>query len=262
MLTDRQRLATLVAAEGLLKQTTRGYTPAGTFWRRAMPMIWTVRLSLLGRPDGDELARAHGILKKTEKGYDPRAPRWREAMEIIDWVEAGLAPPPVPYLGPVTRGGKPILLERLTHDTDGLYNRAGGSRSTFPDSQRWTPGSLYPAFDFGWIAGVTILAPEPWIVTEQSSAMGADACYLFGEDSGMKWWLGHIVRAPGNGVRFARGDRVAEIALIPGADHGHLGVDARPLVKRDLLYGENGRGPDYTYGSPAIGAQLTKGLAT
>jgi hypothetical protein len=245
-MTDRERLQKLVTAESYLKQTTAGYSATGPWWKRAMPLIWEVRLSLKGTASGDLLAEAHGLLKLTEKGYDQFGPRWREAMRLIDTVQQSLSRPPVPALGPIEPVGKTLLLQALSHNTDGLKR----------------PGqpSEYPAFDFGWDAGDPIIAPERWTVTDQSGAQGADACYLRGE-SGLLYWLGHIQRAPANDTVFAKGALVARIAVIPGADHGHIGINAMPLIGKDLLYGRNGTGPDYTWGSPTIGAQLAKELS-
>lgn len=242
-MTRKQQLETLLRAEALLKQARAGYAPDRPYWRRAMPLLWRVRVSLPG-PEGAMLAQAHGLLKQTEHGYDPRAARWREAMRLIDQVEAKLARPPIPNLGPVIPGGKPILLEAPTHNTDGLVARTG---------------SEYPAFDFGWRAGLEVLAPEPLEVTRQSSAQGADAFYAVGEST-LGYWLGHIVSAPATGRRFARGAVVARIAAIPGIDHGHLGIDARPLIGHDMTWGKP-VGRDYTFGGPTIGQQLTKALA-
>lgn len=244
-MTDRERLEELLIAETELKRTTAGYSPNGPWWKRAMPRLWKVRLSLRGSHNGDMLAEAHGLLKLTEKGYDPSAPRWKEAMRLIDQVEQNLAPPPVPALGPIEPVGKSLLLQAFSHNSDGLHERTG---------------SWYPAFDFGWDAGDPIIAPEVWLVTKQSSAQGADACYLEGA-SGLKYWLGHIVSAPRTGTEFRKGALVARIAAIPGVDHGHLGIDARDLIGKDLLWGENGRGPDYTWGSPTLGKQLAMALA-
>lgn len=248
-MTDRENLRKLLESEVWLKRTTRGYAPDRPYWKRAMPLLWEVRLSLGNTEDGKLLAEAHGYLKKTVKGYDPHAPNWKEAMKRIDWVEAGLAAPPVPYLGVITPGGKPLGLESLTHETAGLF----GSPNS-PD-----PKSHYPALDFGWDTGEVIYAPEPMIVMQQSSAQGADACYLTGE-SLLKYWLGHIVSAPADGTRFKRGDVLGRIARIPGVDHGHLGINARPLLGHDFKWGRNGNGPDYTYGAETIGRQLAEGM--
>lgn len=242
-MTGKQQLDTLLRAEALLKRTRAGYARDRLYWRQAMPLLWQVRVSLTGQAEGTALAQAHGLLKQTEHGYDPRANRWREAMRLIDQVEASLARPPIPNLGPVIPGGKPILLESPTHNTDGLVARTG---------------SEYPAFDFGWHAGLKVLAPEGWEVTRQSSAQGADAFYATG-DSGLRYWLGHIVEAPATGQRFTRGQTVATIASIPGVDHGHLGIDARLLIGRDLTWGKP-VGRDYTFGGPTIGQQLARAL--
>jgi hypothetical protein len=245
MMTDAQRLSELLQAESWLKNTKAGYGPDRPWWKRAMPKLWKVRLSLRGTELGNLLAEAHGLLKLTEKGYDPRAPRWRDAMRLIDQVETSLARPPIPNLGPVEPGGKPILLQQLSHETAGLFPRTG---------------SHFPAWDFGWDAGDVIVAPEPLRVTKQSSAQGADAFYVEGEST-IEYWVGHVQRAPATGERFRRGEIIARIAAIPGVDHGHIGVNAKPLIGRDLRWGRNGNGPDYTWGAPTIGNQLTLALA-
>jgi len=49
-MTDKQRLAKLVEAEKLLKQTTRGYTPSGQYWKPAMALIDQVEASLKPAP--------------------------------------------------------------------------------------------------------------------------------------------------------------------------------------------------------------------
>lgn len=250
-MTDKQALKLLLEAEVSLKKTTRGYTPAGPNWRSAMPKLWRVREGIRSATLGQELAVAHGLLKQTEHGYDPRAKRWKEAMRLIDHVEHELALPKVPQLGPVVEHGKSILLESPTHDTDGLYNS--------PNVPGGHNKSHYPAFDFGWQAGLNVYAPEDIEVTGQSSAMGADAFYADGE-SGLRYWFGHITSSPFTGKDIHKGDFVSKIAAIPGSDHGHLGIDARRLIGKDLIWGRNGNGPDYTFGAPTIGQQLAKVL--
>lgn len=248
-MSNAANLTKLLRSESILKQTKAGYTPTGPNWRRGMPLLWEVRTNLGSSAEGIALAEAHGTLKKTEKGYDPHAPRWKHAMFIIDSVEEYLSQPIVPALGPVIPGGKSILLEAPTHETDGVFDspnvpkRNGGN------------GSHYPAFDYGWDAGVKILAPEDLIITGQSSAMGADAFYALG-DSQLAYWFGHLTRSPATNTRFHKGQVMSTIAAIPGADHGHLGIDARKLTGKDLKWGKRGNGPDYTYGSPTIGRQL------
>lgn len=248
-MTDKERLAKLLEAESYLKRTTAGYTPTGPWWKRGMPLLWEVRVSLGNTPDGLALASAHGILKETEVGYRPTAPRWREAMRIIDKVESNLDTPPVPYLGPVVRGDKALQLYALTHKTAGLYD---------PPNEP----SHFPAVDLGWIVGRDVLAPEPLMVTGQSSAQGADAFFARG-DSGIEYWFGHIARAPSNGVRFQRGAQMGDIAWIPdfrGGPHLHCGVNAIALIGKDLKWGRYGNGPDYSYGSPTIGQQLARAM--
>jgi hypothetical protein len=242
-MTDRQRLDKLLRAEGFLKRTTAGYTPTGVWWRNGMPLLWEVRQDMGGSVDGLRLAQAHGLLKQTDHGYDPRASRWREAMGLIDGVEANLAKPPVPTLGPAVKGGKTLLLEAPTHNTDGLKR---------------VTGSEYPAVDLGFLTGLPALAVEPLWVTRQSSSQGGDAFYATG-DSGLKYWYGHLTGVPATGRRFKRGDVVGRIAAIPGADHLHIGVDARALLGHDLTWGKP-VGRDYTFGGPTYGQQLARGL--
>jgi hypothetical protein len=243
-MTDQQRLMTLLTAERYLKATRSGYDPDGPNWKAGMPRLWKVRQDLGSSRLGQDLAEAHGLLKQTEKGYDPRAPRWSRAMRLIDGVEEQLRRPPVPDLGPVIRGDKSLLLWAPTHNTDGLG----------------FTGSDYPAFDSGWEAGLVVIAPERMRVTRQSSAQGADAFYASGVST-LDYWVGHIDRAPITGAVLDKGDRISQIAHIPGVDHLHWGIDARRLIGRDLRYGRNGNGPDYTFGSPTIGRQLALALA-
>jgi hypothetical protein len=244
VLTDKQLLAKLTRAEGYLKNTKAGYTPSGPWWKRGMPLLWEVRQALGNTEDGRALARAHGILRDTDQGYDPRARRWREAMALIDQVEANLFRPPVPNLGRIVPGGKTLLLCQLTHNTDGLEGEEG---------------SMWPALDDGWEAGEEVFAPEVLRVYKQSGSAGGDAFFAAGE-SGLHHWVGHLTRAPANGRVFTRGEIVGVQARIPGDDHVHWAINARPLIGFDLKYGRNGNGPDYTYGSPTIGVQLTKAL--
>ena len=151
-------------------------------------------------------------------------------------------PPAVPKLGPIVRGGKSLLDVSLTHNTDGV------------------PG--YPAFDDGWLYGREVIAPEALVVTGQSGAQGGDAFYAQGA-SKLRYWIGHVDRAPYTGKKFRQGERMATIAyLLPheGGPHVHCGIDARALTGTTLLYGQTGRGPDYTYGSPTVGEQLRKAV--
>lgn len=190
------------------------------------------------------LKSAIADLKDTREGYvtSPNGPFWRSAMAKLEQLSEDLSKPPVPALGPVLEGGPSMLTYSPTHDTDGV--------------------SGYPAFDAGFNQrGRWILAPELVKVTRQSGAQGGDAVYLEGR-SGIKYWLGHIGVPPATGRIFKKGEKIARIADQAGTDHVHWGLDVRPLTGKSLLYGRDGNGPDYTWGSPTIGVQLTKMLAT
>lgn len=257
-MTNRQALEQLLKTEALLKSTKAGYAPDRPIWKRAMPMLWKVREGVGDPALGAKLAQAHGILRETTKGYEPTAPRWRKAMALIDQVEAELHRPPVPDLGPVVRGDKPLLLWAPTHNTDGLLHSPNVPKANGGN------GSNYPAFDsaFGG-TGRVVTAPERLRVTGQSSAEGADAFYALGL-SGIGYWFGHIVSSPATGHWFDRGERlgqVAKIAMSDGGPHLHVGMDTRRLIGHDLEWGAHGNGPDYTFGSPTVGVQLAKALA-
>ena len=155
--------------------------------------------------------------------------------------------PLVPELGPIYPGGKSVLLHQLTHNTDGVRVR----------------GSVWPAFDDGWMAGRSIIAPEQIKITEQSGSAGGDAVFARGA-SGLEYWIGHMSIAPYTGRIFSKGAQVGVIARIPwslGGPHVHWAINAIPLIGKDLLYGRNGNGPDYTFGSPSVGEQLKKALS-
>lgn len=144
----------------------------------------------------------------------------------------------VPDLGPIYRGGMSLLLHDLTHPTAGL-----------------PPGSVYPAFDDGWKAGRTVVAPEALTVVDQSGAAGGDAFYARGESS-LEYWIGHIVAAPATGARFRKGQKmgvIANISLNQGGPHVHCGINARPLLGKDFLHHK-----DYSHGAPTVGVQLRK----
>jgi hypothetical protein len=148
-------------------------------------------------------------------------------------------PNPVPALGALYTGGSSVLYHQLTHNTDGIPN--------------------YPAYDDGWVYGRTVLAVEDLVVTQASSANPGDAFYAQGR-SKLKYWYGHLIVAPSVGTSFKKGTSVGRIDF-QRAPHIHLGIDARPLVGHSLLYGRNGNGPDYSYGSPTVGAQLKEALS-
>jgi hypothetical protein len=193
----------------------------------------------------DALIRsARADFRKTELGYkqNPDGPNWTRGMAKLERALDALGRPPVPALGPVLEDGLPMLLMAPTHNTDGVPN--------------------YPAFDTGFgQAGRWVLAPELLTIQRQSGAQGGDAVFARGR-SGIDYWIGHIGTSPANGRVFKKGERISRIADQSGTDHVHWGLDVRPLTGKSLLYGRNGNGPDYTWGAPTIGAQLTKALAT
>jgi hypothetical protein len=186
------------------------------------------------------LRRAVRHLKNTTQGYasfeeSGRGSEWAAAMRDLAALEKDLQPHPrAPNLGPVVVGGKSVLEQDLTHATGGL------------------PG--YPAFDDGWVAGRSVIAPEDLVVTKQSSAQGGDAFYATGV-SGIKYWVGHVDRAPITGKKFRKGDHMASISGDHPRPHVHLGIDARGLIGRELLHRK-----DYTHGAPKVGPQLERGL--
>ena len=200
------------------------------------------RLELL-RAAMDHLERTkigYVEFKRTGKGSE-----WREARRRLLKLEEDLAPDPVPALGPITRGGSSLLKVSLTHNTDGI--------------------SLYPAFDTAWIVGQTIIAPEALVVIAPytSSNPGA-AFYARGVSSNIRYWFAHLYRSHRLGTRFAKGQEIGRTAATAvGAAHCHCGVNVELLIgaRRQLKYGRDGNGPDYTYGAPTIGAQLRELLA-
>jgi hypothetical protein len=166
--------------------------------------------------------------------------RWQYRLWTVPVIPAA---PKVPDLGPLYIGGPSLLNYSPTHNTDGIPH--------------------YIAFDTGWVVGRVILAPETLRVTSQSSSAGGDAFYAEGE-SKLKYWFGHLTGLPATGAWIRKGQRIGAIAWMPsnlGDPHVHIGIDARPLIGRDLLYGRTGYGPDYTWGSPSIGVQLREGLS-
>lgn len=190
------------------------------------------------------IRKAQRELKLTT-GYDPKGGHWKVAMAALKKLESDVATPPapkVPAFGPVIRGGRQMGLEDPTHNTDGIPH--------------------YPAFDTGFgMKGLAVLAPEALTITDDtSSAQGGDAFYAKGA-SGLLYWFGHIVNVPKQGTKFRKGQQLTTIADQSGTDHLHVGIDARGVIGQDLKYGKNGNGPDYTHGSPAIAAQLQKGMA-
>jgi hypothetical protein len=188
------------------------------------------------------LVSCRADLRKTQEGYKthPNGTWWSKAMPKLEAAIKETARPSVPALGPVLEDGLDILLLSPTHNTDGVPH--------------------HPAFDTGFgQAGRWVIAPEKLTVRAQSGAVGGDAVFCSGQ-SGIDYWVGHIIPAPLTGRTFGKGERMSRIANQAATDHVHWGLDVRKLIGRDLLYGANGNGPDYTFGAPTIGAQLARGM--
>jgi hypothetical protein len=194
------------------------------------------------------LRAAKKELKLTTQGYvqwvadGKQGGHWAKAMLALNKLEDDFKPDPVPLLGPVKRGGKSILDYQLTHNTDGI--------------------PLYPAFDDNWGSGAIAIAPEAMtVITPYTSANPGAAFYARGE-SKLKYWIGHLTRSPSIGTKFVKGQEVGRSVAQSGAEHTHWGINAEALLGegKQLKYGRDGNGPDYTYGSPTIGGQLRAAL--
>lgn len=192
MMTNTQRLALLRAAQANLKQTTRGYTPDGLYWKRAFTQL-------------DALAES----------LKPQYPMG---------------------LGPVWRGGTPLLQHDLTHATSGI--------------------PLYPAFDDAFTVGTPIIAPETLEVTRSSSANPGEAFYATGA-SKLRYWFGHLDRTHSPGTRFRRGDTVGKVAVnrVGGGPHVHVGVNVELLWGKGQEFKHN---TNYRHGQPTMAVQLAQ----
>lgn len=188
------------------------------------------------------LAKARKHLRQTTRGYNTTGSEWKAANKALDELAADLAPKTkVPALGPVVSGGVSLLEQDLTHPTGGLDG--------------------YPALDDGFAhPGLAVIAPEAVTVTRQSSARRRDgnpngnAFYATGA-SGIRYWFGHVDTAPAVGAKFRKGQRMAAISSNHEAPHLHVGIDAKPLIGRELEHHDN-----YTHGAPTVGVQLRRAL--
>jgi hypothetical protein len=164
----------------------------------------------------------------SEWAFDP------VSIRLMQEADGGPPPPQLPALGAVTPGGKPALAQDLTHATSGI--------------------PLYPAWDDAFGQGVSVIAPEPLVVTRESSSRPGDAFYADGA-SGCRWWFGHLLVAPQVGKRFAKGDQVGVTCpnTIGGGPHVHVGVNVEKLwgTGREMIHRTN-----YTHGAPLVGTQL------
>lgn len=168
---------------------------------------------------------------------------WKNAEEKLAKLEHDLEPPKIPALGPIRRGGKSLLAYQLTHNTDGI--------------------PYFPAVDDNWGVGALSIAPESMVVISPYTSANPGAAFYARGASKIVYWVGHCTRSPSIGTKFVKGQELARTVAQAGAEHQHWGINVEALIGKgkQLRYGANGNGPDYTVGSPSIGAQLTKALA-
>lgn len=165
---------------------------------------------------------------------------WAHADAYSKYAYRIWSPPSViPQLGKLTQGGRDLLDLRLTHKSSGFPNPGH-------------PDSVFPAIDAGWYTGLDVYAVENMTVTQASSANVGDAFYAMGE-SGIEYWYGHLVYAPAVGRDFSKGAKVGDIAPHPNGPHVHMGMNAKRLIGRDLVYG-------YSLGVPTVGQQFEAAL--
>ena len=192
-------------------------------------------------------------LRKTDRGYGTAGQtggHWRRAMQRLDALAEDLNPeaattaaaaatpvpgiPGVPRLGPVWRGGKSVLEQDCTHATSGIPR--------------------FPAFDDAFVAGRKVIAPEALRVTRASSSNPGDAFFATGR-SGLRYWFGHLVRAPSVGTKFRKGETMGIVLdhNIGGGPHVHVALNIERLIGpgKQLAHHTN-----YTHGAPLIGTQL------
>ena len=185
-------------------------------------------------------------LHRTTEGYvgHETGVHWRAATAELEKIKAALSTSAkVPALGPVVPGGKPILLQDLTHETGGVPH--------------------HPAFDDAvGHPGIAVLAPEPLTITMVGHAVRRDgnpdgrSIHATGV-SGIDYWIGHVENVLPVGTKVRKGQKMATISPNHEAPHVHVGIDARKLLDgKDLLHHTN-----YTHGAPLVGTQLAKALA-
>lgn len=200
------------------------------------------------------LRKAERHLKLTTKGWKEKpvgeGSEWKAAMEALDRLEADLVRATAllgwQKIGPIQPGGISLLDMSLTHKTSGI--------------------PLFPAIDTAWgaMGGVTVIAPEICVVdTKDTSSSPGEAVYLTGAST-LRHWVGHLNRDWPLGKRFKKGEIIGKTLPIPGkSDHAHWGVNVEALLGKgkQLKYGRDGNGPDYSLGAPTIREQLRKALS-
>jgi hypothetical protein len=240
---DKQRLELLESALGELRKTKEGFISAGEtggHWQLAMAGLEALQEDLKDITDKQPLElleSALGELRKTKEGFASAGEtggHWQLAMQRLDALQEDLKTKPeqsplvgVPKLGPLWKGGTSLLQHKCTHPTDDL--------------------PLYPAFDDAFVAGREIIAPEALEVIKDSSSDPGDAFYAKGK-SGIRYWFGHLVRAPSVGTKFQKGETMGIVLDhdIGGGPHVHVGINIEDL---------GGAGRELKIG-PLIGKQL------
>ena len=197
------------------------------------------RLELLRSLKQDAMATKQGFQQWDQNHVGTH---WRDWLRKMTRLEEDLLPDPLPSFGPIRRGGKSLLAYQLTHNTDGI--------------------PLYPAFDDNWGAGAISIAPEAMVVISPYTSSNPGAAFYARGVSKIEYWIGHLTRSPKIGTRFVKGQEVGRSVAQAGAEHTHWGINVEALLGqgKQLKYGKNGNGPDYSYGSPAIGVQLRDAL--
>jgi hypothetical protein len=190
------------------------------------------------------LRSARADLRRTGQGHvqwvagGKEGGYWKRAEAKLAKLEHDLEPPKLPALGPIRRGGKSLLAYQLTHNTDGI--------------------PLYPAFDENWGVGAISIAPENLVVISPYTSASPGAAFYARGLSGIEYWVGHTTRSPSIGTKFVKGQELARTVAQAGSPHQHWGINVEALIGagKQLKYGRDGNGPDYTVGAASIGVQL------
>jgi hypothetical protein len=125
----------------------------------------------------------------------------------------------VPALGPMEKGGTSLLDFAPSHPTTGI--------------------DRFPAVDTVWVKGTVVIAPEKMKVYKSSSSRPGDACYLEG-DSGIRYWMAHLVSAPAVGAVILKGGKVGVVGSFSGyTPHLHCGINVEKLwgAGKELKHG-------------------------
>jgi len=163
-----------------------------------------------------------------------KIPKWAQEIEAQPLIIAKIkklgpfkpATVKIPNWGAIVPGGASLLDHDMTHLTDGL---------------KW------PAVDAGWETGKPVLAHADCEVYDNtSSSQGGNAFYIIDEYD-CKHWVAHITKVPKLNKSFSKGDEMTNISSDHDRPHVHWATDTTALIKKQLLYGKTGKGPQYTH---------------